>query len=120
MKAILIALLLPFVCSTEVAPLEEQLEWNPQGLLQCLTEAAPMAKDVIELINLLKAKDYQAAFTKAFALLPKGIQIVQKCVQYIVGSEVELTVDWKALGNCILHAAKGCGLAASSCCRNCR
>ena len=114
MKAIIIAVLLAFVCSVEVAPVEEQpLEWNPQGLLQCLTEAAPMAKDVIELINLLKAKDYNAAFKKAMALLPKGIQVVQKCVKYIVGSAVNLTVNWPALGKCIVHACSGAGMVAS-------
>ena len=115
MKAIIIAVLLAFVCSVEVAPVEEQpLEWNPQGLLQCLTEVAPMAKEVVDLIKLLKAKNYKEAAKKAMALAPKGIQIISKCLRYIVGSEVNLTINWQAIGNCLVHACGGTSLTAAA------
>ena len=73
MKTIIIALLISFACSSELSVVEEQqLTWNPEGLLKCLTEVAPYAKDAIELINLIKSKDYVAAFEKAIALISSG------------------------------------------------
>ena len=46
MKTIIIALLISFVCSTKLSTVEEeqQLMWNPQGLVQCLNEAALYSK----------------------------------------------------------------------------
>ena len=46
MKTIIIALLIAFACSTELSTVEEeqQLMWNPQGLVQCLNEAALYSK----------------------------------------------------------------------------
>ena len=115
MKAIIIALLITFACSTKLSVVEEEQElmWNPQGLVQCLKEAAPYSKDVIEIINLIKAKDYVNAFAKALALVDAGSQLVKKCIQYIKGSAVELTVNWIALGNCLLVFGQAAGLGAS-------
>ena len=87
--------------------------WNPQGLVQCLKEAAPYSKDVIEIIDLVKAKDYITAFSKALKLVEAGSQLVKKCVQYIKGSEVELTVNWQKLGQCLLVYAEAAGLGAA-------
>ena len=108
MRTIIIALLIAFACSTKLSVVEEeqQLMFNPQGLVQCLKEAAPYSKDVIEIINLVKAKDYINAFAKAIALIEAGSQVVKKCIQYIRGSEVQLTVDWNALGQCLLGVAE--------------
>ena len=114
MKTIIIALLLAFVCSEAVVPVEEQkeLEWNPQGLLKCLQEAAPAAPEVIKLIKLLKAKRWAEAFKVAVALVPKGIQIIKKCKSYILaGAAVNLTIDWMAIGKCLLYACSGASLA---------
>ena len=114
MRTIIIALLIAFACSTELNTVEEeQLMWNPQGLVQCLKEAAPYSKDVIEIINLVKAKDYINAFAKAIALIEAGSQVVKKCIQYIRGSEVELTLDWKKLGQCLIVYAQAAGLGAA-------
>ena len=67
MKTIIIALLVAFACSAELKVEEEQeLMWNPQGLLKFLQEAAPYAKEVIEIINLIRQKNYLAAFSKAW------------------------------------------------------
>ena len=58
MRTIIIALLIAFACSNELNTVEEeQLMWNPQGLVQCLKEAAPYSKDVIEIIKLVRAKE---------------------------------------------------------------
>ena len=74
MKTIIIALLVAFACSAELKVEEEQeLMWNPQGLLKCLQEAAPYAKEVIEIINLIRQKNYLAAFSKA--LVKSGSQL---------------------------------------------
>ena len=89
MKTIIIALLIAFACSTELNTVEEeqQLMWNPQGLVQCLNEAAPYSKDVIEIIKLVK-----------------------KCIEYIVSSPVSLSVNWPALGRCLKTLAELYGL----------
>ena len=115
MRTIIIALLIAFACSTKLSVVEEeqQLMFNPQGLVQCLKEAAPYSKDVIEIINLVKAKDYINAFAKAIALIEAGSQVVKKCIQYIRGSEVELTLDWKKLGQCLIVYAQAAGLGAA-------
>ena len=115
MRTIIIALLIAFACSTKLSVVEEeqQLMFNPQGLVQCLKEAAPYSKDVIEIINLVKAKDYINAFAKAIALIEAGSQVVKKCIQYIRGSEVELTLDWNALGQCLIVYAQAAGLGAA-------
>ena len=111
MKTIIIALLISFACSSELSVVEEQqLTWNPEGLLKCLTEVAPYAKDAIELINLIKSKDYEAAFEKAIALVSSGSEVVKKCIEYIVGSSSELTVNWSALGQCLEAIARRLGL----------
>lgn len=49
MKTIIIALLFSFACSAELSTIEDedQLMWNPDGLLKCLTEASPYSKDII-------------------------------------------------------------------------
>ena len=115
MRTIIIALLIAFACSTKLSVVEEeqQLMFNPQGLVQCLKEAAPYSKDVIEIINLVKAKDYINAFAKAIALIDAGSQVVTTCIQYIRGSEVELTLDWKKLGQCLIVYAQAAGLGAA-------
>ena len=65
--------------------------------LKCLQEAAPYAKEVIEIINLIRQRNYVAAFGKAMAL---------------VRSAVELTVDWIGLGRCLLVFGQAAGLGA--------
>ena len=112
MKTLIIALLITFACSTKLNTVEEEQElmWNPQGLVQCLTEAAPFSKDVIEIINLVKAKDYETAIAKAIELINAGSQLVKKCIQYIVSSSVSLSVNWSALGRCLMTLAELYGL----------
>ena len=104
MKTLIIALLITFACSTKLNTVEEeqQLMWNPQGLVQCLKEAAPFSKDVIEIINLVKAKDYETAIAKAIELINAGSQLVKKCIEYIVSSSVSLSVNWPALGKTLM------------------
>ena len=107
MKTIIIALLIAFACSTELNTVEEeQLMFYPDGLLKCLQEAAPYAKDVVEIINLIKNKDFMGAFTKAIALVNAGSELSKRCIQYIVGSEVNLTTNWPNLANCLLIYAE--------------
>ena len=108
MRTIIIALLITFACSTKLNTVEEeeQLMWNPQGLVQCLKEAAPFSKDVIEIINLVKAKDYETAIAKAIELINAGSQLVKKCIQYIGSSSVSLSVNWIELGKCMMSVAE--------------
>ena len=105
MKTIIIALLIAFACSTELNRVEEeQLMFNPDGLLKCLQEAAPY--DVVEIINLIKNKDFMGALTKAIALVNAGSELIKRCIQYMVGSEVNLTNNWPNLANCLLIYAE--------------
>ena len=108
MRTIIIALLITFACSTKLNTVEEdqQLMWNPQGLVQCLKEAAPFSKDVIEILHLLTAKDYEAALATAIELINAGSQLVKKCIEYIISSSVSLSVNWIELGKCIMSVAE--------------
>ena len=80
--------------------------FNPDGLLKCLQEAAPYAKDVVEIINLIKNKDFMGAFTKAIALINAGSELIKRCIQYMVGTEVNLITNWPNLANCLLIYAE--------------
>ena len=112
MRTIIIALLIAFACSTKLSVVEEeqQLMFNPQGLVQCLKEAAPYSKDVIEIIKLVKAKDFETAISKAIELISDGSQLDIKCIEYIVSSPVSLSVNWPALGRCRMALAELYGL----------
>ena len=106
MKTIIIALR-----SVQVVLEETELTFNPDGLLKCLEEASPVAADVRELIRLIKAKQYEAAVTRAIEVFNNGSQLIKRCGGYIFAS-VNLTVNWVSLGKCIAYAAGGAGLAA--------
>ena len=103
MKTLIIALLITFACSAELSTEEEQqLMWNADGLVKFLKETAPYAREVIEIIDLIRRRDYGTALAKAMALINSGSQLIKRCIQYIVGSSVNLTIDWVGLGKCLL------------------
>lgn len=100
------ALLIAFVCSTELTVEEDtQLTFNPDGLLKCLLEAA-YAKEVAEIINMIRNRDYGGALNKALALINSGSQLIKRCIQYIVGASVNLTMDWLGAAKCSLCSQK--------------
>ena len=50
MKALIIALLITFACSTKLSTVEEeqQLMWSADGLVKCLKETAPMPRRLLK------------------------------------------------------------------------
>ena len=53
------------------------------------------------------------ALTKALALINAGSQLIKRCIQYIVGEEVNLTVNWLPISNCLLVYANAIGLGGA-------
>lgn len=83
MKTIIFAILIAFSSSAELNTVEEeQLMWNPDGLLKCLQEAAPYSKDIIEIIELIKKRDFIKAVAKAMELIDSGSQLIKRCIEY--------------------------------------
>ena len=114
MKTLIIALLITFACSTKLSTVEEeqQLMRNADGLVKCLKETSPYAQEVIEIIDLIRRRDYGAALAKAMNLINSGNQLIKRCIQFIVGSSVNFTIDWVGLGRCLLVFGQAAGLGA--------
>ena len=116
-KALLTVFLLAAVAQCAIVPSEEEpslelrININWQGILQCLKEASPYAPDVIQLIDLIKKKDYNKAFLKAIDLIKNGSQVVIKCAGYLKNKTVNLTFDWQKAAECLVKFAASSGPA---------
>ena len=79
MKALLVFLLIAIAsCNTEIQ--EPELEFDVNGLIKCINEAAPLVPDVIEIINYIKAADWAQVAIKAVELVSKGFPVVKECI----------------------------------------
>ena len=73
----------------------------------------PYAKEVAEIINMIRNRDYAGALNKALALINSGNQLIKRCIQYIVGASVNLTMDWLGAAKCLLVFAEAAGLGGA-------
>lgn len=113
MKAIIIALLITFACSTKLSNIvdtETEYGLNIEGVIKCIQEAAPYAKDVMELINLVKEGKYTESVSKVISLVIAGSQVVKRCIEYIKTSNIILRNDMLALAKCLVPYLKSYGL----------
>lgn len=111
MKAIIIAFLITFACSTNLSTESEtELTLNIEGVIKCIQEAAPYAKDVIEVINLFKDGKYSEAISKAISLVVAGNEVVKKCIEYLKQSSPILRSDVLSLAKCMIPYVKEYGL----------
>ena len=79
MKALLVLLLLAVAsCNTEIQ--EPELEFDVSGLIKCITDAAPLVPDVVEIINYIKAADWAHAANKVFDTIRRGIPVAKGCI----------------------------------------
>ena len=84
-KALLPLLLVAVLAQSDIVHEDNEpiLQVNWKGLLQCLKDAAPVAKDVVELIRFIKAKQYFQATGLTWKLIKSGVQIVKQCIGYL-------------------------------------
>ena len=79
MKALLVLLLVAVAsCNTEIQ--EPELEFDVSGLIKCITDAAPLVPDVVEIINYIKAADWAHAANKVFDTIRRGIPVAKGCI----------------------------------------
>lgn len=117
MKSILALLLLAvvaqsaFVEDTSVEVLNDadvileklNIEVNWGVLIQCLKEAKPVLKDLVDLYKLAKAKSYDEAIEIVKKLLDDGNILIKSCKGAIKRKNVNLTkVDFNGLLQCLI------------------
>ena len=79
MKALLVLLLLAVAsCNTEIQ--EPELEFDVNGLINCINEVAPLVPEVIEIINYIKAADWAQVATKALDAISKLVPAGKRCI----------------------------------------
>ena len=117
MKALLILLLVAVAsCSTEMR--EQDLEFDVNGLIKCITEVAPLVPDVIEIINLIKAADWAQVAIKAVELVSKGIPAVKECIAAFK-KEFNLEITKKELP-CVIKCGKLSSIMRRKCLAKCK
>ena len=119
MKASLILLLLAVAsCNTEIQ--EPELEFDVSGLIKCITDAAPLVPDVVEIINYIKAADWAHAANKVFDTIRRGIPVAKGC---IAAFKKSLNLESQCLpmsNNCAVTCTqKYTGLARTVCMNKC-
>ena len=99
---------------------EPELEFDVSGLIKCITDAAPLVPDVIEIINYIKAADWAQVAIKAVELVSKGIPAVKEC---IAAFKKSLNLESQCLpmsNNCAVTCSqKYTGLARQVCINSC-
>ena len=82
MKVIFLILLFAVAsCNQE---LEEQLlEMNYNELIKCFTELSPFLPDLMKVIQLIKAGDWNEVVVKSIELVSKGYPIVKECMSSV-------------------------------------
>lgn len=78
-----------------------ELEFNWNALLQCIKDAHPVAKEVLELVKAIKSKDYNTALSLVFTVLKEGSAVIKGCIESFKTNEIELLINWPAIGNCL-------------------
>ena len=102
MKVIFLILLFAVAsCNTEMQELEEQsLEMNYSELIKCFTELSPLLPDLMEVIQLIKAGDWNEVIVKSIELVSKGYPIVKECIS-VSTKPTNLTRRIKMLECCL-------------------
>lgn len=115
MKSILALILLAVVAQSAIVQdetdyntildsLNIQVDW-PQ-LLRCLQAAHPVVKDILGLIQIIKAKNLDEAIKIVQRLLDEGNQLIKSCKGAIHRkNKANLELDYNKLLNCLLAAS---------------
>lgn len=115
MKSILALILLAVVAQSAIVQdetdyntilesLNIQVDW-PQ-LLRCLQAAHPVVKDILGLIQIIKAKNLDEAIKIVQRLLDEGNQLIKSCKGAIHRkNKANLELDYNKLLNCLIAAS---------------
>lgn len=115
MKSILALILLAVVAQSAIVQdetdyntilesLNIQVDW-PQ-LLRCLQAAHPVVKDILGLIQIIKAKNLDEAIKIVQRLLDEGNQLIKSCKGAIHRkNKTNLELDYNKLLNCLIAAS---------------
>lgn len=67
----------------------EGINWD--GVLKCLSNAIGIAPDIYDIVQAIKAKEYETAYTLAINMIGKGAGIVKKCIEGFKGGLLSAT-----------------------------
>ena len=82
-----------------------EVDWAK--LVACIKAAHPVVKDIIDLVKIIKAKNYDEAIAIVQRLLGEGNQLIKSCKGAIhKKNKVNLGTNWEKLLQCIMAAAK--------------
>ena len=80
----------------------EDLGINWDGVLKCIQEAHPVAKNILALIDAIKKKNYGKALELALDIIKDGSVLVERCYNAFKSNEIVLQINWPAIGDCLL------------------
>ena len=101
MKSIIFALLIVFA-SSSIVGIEDPIS-NLNRFIKCIKEAYPYSKETIEIIQLIRQKDYENIIIKIIELLNSGNQLIKRGLNYISGKTIN---DWSGFFQCPQHIPK--------------
>ena len=75
-------------------------EWN--DLVKCILDTKPVAGDILDLIEIIKSKNYEKAISIIYQLYLDGRLVIKECVEvFKKKKEVILGVNWVELKKCL-------------------
>lgn len=75
-------------------------EWN--DLVKCILDTKPVAGDILDLIEIIKSKNYEKAISIIYQLYLDGRLVVKECIEvFKKKKEVILGVNWAGLKTCL-------------------
>ena len=80
----------------------EDLGINWDGVLKCIQEAHPVAKNILALIDAIKNKDFGKALNLALDIIKDGSQLIKRCIEAFKFTKVDLEINWDGVKECLL------------------
>lgn len=84
--------------------LKKLIKFNWDDFMKCVLDTKPVAKEVLQLVQLIVAKDYGKVLAVVYQLYLDGSSVVKECIA-VFKTELELQFNWKGLLNCALAVA---------------
>ena len=84
--------------------LKKLIKFNWDDFMKCILDTKPVAKEVLQLVQLIVAKDYGKVLAVVYQLYLDGSSVVKECIA-VFKTELELQFNWPGLLNCALAVA---------------
>lgn len=84
--------------------LKKLIKFNWDDFMKCILDTKPVAKEVLQLVQLIIAKDYGKVLAVVYQLYLDGSSVVKECIA-VFKTEIELQFNWGGLLNCAIAVA---------------